>query len=198
MGVSLNKGQSVSLVKKNSTYSDIVINLKWEQQKKNQGFLKSIFGGEKSVDLDLGCLYEMQDGKKGCVQALGDAFGSLVVAPYVQLDSDDRTGQSQEGETLRINGVHWEKIKRIMVYAFIYEGVPKWSDANGIVRFNSDVEQIDVTLDNSVNGKTMCGIALIENAKGQMKVTKVNDYFSGHEELDRAYSWNMQWAKGRK
>ena len=29
----------------------------------------------KGIDLDLGCLYELADGRKGVIQALGNAFG---------------------------------------------------------------------------------------------------------------------------
>lgn len=42
------------------------------------------------VDLDLGCLYELADGSKGIVQALGNSFGALNTHPFIQLDGDDR------------------------------------------------------------------------------------------------------------
>lgn len=199
MSVSLKKGQSVSLAKKNNAYSDIVINLKWHQGKQ-PGFFKSLFGnaGQSNIDLDLGCLYELKDGQKGCVQALGNSFGSLDQAPYIKLDGDDRTGENNDGETLVLNGKKWDQIQRVLVYAFIYEGVPNWSEADGIVRLTSDVEQIDISLDNPTNGQNMCGIALIENINGDMKVTKVNEYFAGHVKLDRAYDWNMNWTPGSK
>ncbi|MCZ9339976.1 Tellurium resistance, partial [Streptomyces sp. TRM76130] len=38
-----------------------------------------------NVDLDLGCLYEMQDGAKGVVQPLGGLYGDVNAAPYVKL-----------------------------------------------------------------------------------------------------------------
>jgi tellurite resistance protein TerA len=203
MGVSLQKGQSVSLEKKNNKYSNISINLKWNQGEpaKSKGFLGKLFGSDtapKSVDLDVGCLYEMKDGSKSAVQALGNAFGNLHAAPYIQLANDDRTGSNKEGEFLTINGEHWDKIKRVLVYAFIYEGVPNWAQVDGIVHLKSDVSEIDIAMDNPVNGQNMCAIALIENVNGEMKVTKLNEYFQGHEKMDRAYSWNMNWKSGHK
>jgi tellurite resistance protein TerA len=203
MAVSLQKGQSVSLEKKNNKYSNISINLKWNQGEpaKTKGFLGKLFGGDtapKSIDLDVGCLYEMKDGSKSAVQALGNAFGSLNSVPYIQLANDDRTGSNKEGEFLTINGEHWDKFKRILVYAFIYEGVPNWAQANGIVHLKSDVSEIDIAMDNPVNGQNMCAIAMIENVNGEMKVTKLNEYFQGHEKMDRAYSWNMNWRPGSK
>lgn len=196
MAVSLSKGQSVSLVKKNTNFSDISINLKW-----NEGSSKGIFGwfGKKSaVDLDLGCLYEMKDGEKNAVQALGNAFGSLNRAPYIQLSGDDRSGANEDGETLIIKGEHWDKIKRVLVYAFIYEGVANWSEADGVVRLKTDNEDLEVKLDQSQNGLSMCAIAMLENVNGQIKVTKVNDYYHGHSEMDRAHHWGLRWVAGSK
>lgn len=204
MSVSLKKGQSVSLAKKNNGYEDIVINLKWDQgiTETKGGFFKSLFGKNKaetqSIDLDLGCLFELKNGSKGAVQALGNSFGSLDKAPYIKLDGDDRTGESNDGETLRINGHKWSEISRVLVYSFIYAGVAKWSEANGIVRLNSQVEELEITLDNSNNSDSMCGIALIENINGDMKVTKVNDYYKDHVQLDRAFKWNLNWRAGSK
>jgi len=209
MTVSLQKGQSVSLAKKNNKYSNISINLKWnqnqsvEQPVKAKGFFGSLFGGSennapKGVDLDVGCLYEMKDGTKHVIQALGNLFGSLTSAPYIQLANDDRTGANKDGEFLTINGEHWDKIQRVLVFAYIYDGVPNWSQVDGIVHLKSDVSKFDIAMDNPVNGKNMCAIALIENVNGEMKVTKLNDYYSGHEAMDRAHSWNMNWVKGSK
>lgn len=204
MSVSLKKGQSVSLAKKNNGYEDIVINLKWDQgtTESKVGFFKSLFGKKQlenqSIDLDLGCLFELKNGSKGAVQALGNSFGSLDKAPYIKLDGDDRTGESDDGETLRINGHKWNEISRVLVYSFIYAGVAKWSEANGIVRLNSQVEELEITLDNSNNSDSMCGIALIENINGDMKVTKINDYYQDHVQLDKAFKWNLNWRPGTK
>ncbi len=80
-------------------------------------------GGAGGIDLDLAALYELADGRKGVVQALGNTFGDLDGPPYVKLDADDRTGSSAAGETLFINLDHTADIRRILVFAFIYEGV---------------------------------------------------------------------------
>ncbi len=75
------KGESINLSKKGRDMGEILVNLKWNQNPKaakRGGFLASLFGsGQKNFDLDLGCLYELKSGEKGCVQALGNAFGSL-------------------------------------------------------------------------------------------------------------------------
>lgn len=199
MSVSLTKGKAISLVKKNNVYSNITINLQWNQGQAKSGFLSSLFGSKKdNIDLDLGCLYELKDGTKSCVQALGNLFGNLNNAPFIKLDSDDRTGESVNGETMTINGHEWNQIKRVLVFAYIYEGVATWANADGVVYLTSESEKFDITLDNNNNEQQMCGIALIENVDGEMKVTKVNEYFNGHRELDKAFNWNLQWTEGSK
>ena len=69
------KGQSINLSKKGNDVGEILVNLNWNQNSKaakSGGFLSSLFGGgQKNFDLDLGCLYELNSGEKGCVQALG-------------------------------------------------------------------------------------------------------------------------------
>jgi tellurite resistance protein TerA len=130
------KGQSINLSKSNTqSIGEILVNLNWNQQtKKSGGFFSSLLGGgSNGVDLDLGCLYELRNGQKGCVQALGNAFGSYHSAPFIELDGDDRTGAVSGGENLRINGNKIADIKRVLVYSFIYEGVANWSEADGVV-----------------------------------------------------------------
>ena len=207
-GVSLSKvslekkGQSVSLAKRPS-FGEISVNLNWNQgEAKPTGFFKSLLGGgasKSAIDLDLGCLYELQDGKKGVVQALGNAFGEFAGPPYVQLSGDDRSGANADGETLRVNGGRWSDVKRLLVFTFIYDGVPNWDATDGVVTVRVPGEApIEVRLTGGSNTAGMCGIAMIENVDGEIKVTRLVDYVAGHEALDKAYGWNMRWTAGSK
>jgi tellurite resistance protein TerA len=118
--VSLDKpGQTISLEKKGSSFGEIVVNLNWTRGKR--GF----FGGGNAIDLDLGCLFELADGRKGVVQALGNVFGAFDRPPFIALSGDDRTGDVAAGETLRINGARWSELRRIAIFANIYDGVPE-------------------------------------------------------------------------
>ncbi len=138
MAISLQKGQKVSLKKKASAgLGEILVNLNWNSRPQNQGLLKSLFGGQQGIDLDLGCLFELKDGRKGAVQALGNSFGSLNQPPFVSLDGDDRTGAAAAGENLRINGNQISNIRRVLVYTFIYEGVASWQQADATVTIRS-------------------------------------------------------------
>lgn len=192
------RGNVVSLEKRaDSGHGEIVINLNWTTGTTKKGF----FGGQKSekVDLDVGCLFEMRNGGKGVVQALGNAFGDFHKPPYIALDADDRTGTRTEGENLRINGRHWDEISRIVVYAFIYEGVPNWAEANAVTTLKTPGQpDIEIRLDSHRNDRRMCAIALLENQGGSVRVTKLVDYYPGHREVDQAHQWGLQWTRGSK
>lgn len=206
MVVELKKGgRGVVLEKKpNQSLGKIVINLNWNQNPQTpqkKGFFDSLLGSSpKGIDLDIGCLIEMKDGKKGAIQALGNTFGDYENFPYIQLDKDDRTGSSKDGENILINGNKISAFKRILVYTFIYEGVPNWAQTDGIVTIKpSSGENIVIKLDEHDNTKIMCALALIENVKDEtFGIERIVKYFSGHEEMDRSFNWGMQWTAGRK
>ena len=193
MAVELKKGQKVNLKKKVSV-GEILINLNWDQPKKRFLFKP------KPIDLDLGCLFELKNGLKGTVQALGNAFGSLQSPPYIALDGDDRTGESAGGENLRINGAKISEIKRVLVYTFIYEGAANWQTANGVVtlRYPGN-EDIIVRMDEYNNARRMCAIALLENTGDDtFSVEKQVTFFDAHPQMDNAYGWGLRWVPGRK
>ncbi|WP_229623901.1 TerD family protein [Vibrio parahaemolyticus] len=190
----LTKKNPVISLKKESLVGKIGINLNWSQKK---GFFASVLG--TNADLDLGCLYELKNGRKGCVQALGNAFGSLQSEPYIKLDHDDRTGESDSGENMDVNASKWNHIQRVLVFAYIYNGVSNWNGIDGVVTVKvAGHEDIVVNMENAQNGKTMCAIAMLENDNGSIKVTRLEEYFKGHEAMDRAHGWNMNWTPGRK
>src|SRR3546814_13790592 len=70
-------------------------------------------GGSGNIDLDLGVLFEMQDGYKGVIQALGRSFGDFNQEPWISLSGDDRTGAVTGGETIRVNGRFSDRLKQI-------------------------------------------------------------------------------------
>lgn len=92
------------------------------------------------------------------------------------------------------------KFKRILVYAFIYEGAANWAEVDGVVTLKQkNGPDVEVRLDEHRKGKRMCAIALVENEKNQtLSVKKVVEYFSGHQEMDKAFKWGMKWSAGSK
>lgn len=191
--VTLDKpGQAISLEKRGSSFGEITVNLNWSRGKK--GF----FGGS-AIDLDLGCLLEMADGAKSVVQALGRMFGSYHDRPYIELSGDDRTGDVSSGETMRINGAQWSQIRRIAIFANIYDGAPNWNTTDGVVTVTMpDQPPIEVRMTEGRNDKRLCGVVLLENIGGTLKASRIVDYFRDQSELDRAFGWGLNWRAGSK
>lgn len=201
MAINLQKGQKVNLKKESSSgLGEILVNLNWNAKPPKKGFLAGLFSGSSAIDLDLGCLFELKDGRKGAVQALGNAFGSLNHPPYIALDGDDRTGAAANGENLRINGNQIAEIQRILVYTFIYEGVANWKQADGVVTIKyPGAEDLVIHMDDYNSTNRMCGLALLENVNDEtFSVEKIVQFYPGHPELDRAFGWGMRWTPGRK
>ena len=193
---------SISLEKKDGDFGEIKINLNWNRTNPNAGgggFFASLRGKSGGIDLDVGCLYEMENGRKGAVQALGNAFGDFRDEPFIQLMGDDRTGSVSDGEWLRINGKEWRKMRRVLVYAFIYEGAPNWQATDGVITLYIPGEPpIEVRLSEEGGTKGMCAIALLENIGGSVKVNRKVEFFKGHSDMDKAYNWGMRWSAGSK
>lgn len=190
------KGEVINLEKKAGSLGEILVNLNWNRKKTGGGLFRAASG----IDLDLGCLYELKDGTKGGVQALGNAFGDLNRPPYVSLDGDDRTGALAGGENLRINGAKVTEIERVVIFAFIYEGATNWTQADGVVTIKqSGGPDIEVRMDEYNNSKGLCAIAMIKNVNNQtFSIERLVQFFDDQQQLDKAYNWGLRWSKGRK
>lgn len=204
------RGDKVSLDKRGSKgYGRIRVNLNWNQRPagvtaKTGFFDKLMSKPEKGIDLDLACLYELADGTPGLVQALGKQWGRFDQRPYIQLEGDDRTGNVSTGENIFINGENFDKIKRALIFTFIYEGVPNWAATDAVVTIEMpDQAPVEVRLDQGGN-QSLCAIAMIENRGGTLQVTKLADYFaqqgstSVHQQLDTKYGFGLRWKTGSK
>lgn len=184
---------TVSLETQGRSFGAITINLNWRSK------AGGLFGRAKPIDLDLGCLFELGDGRKGVIQALGRSFGTLSEPPFIALDHDDRTGGSIIGETLRINGDRWAEFRRIALFAFIYDGAPNWRSTNGLVMIDMpDQPPVEITMKGGPDGLGFCGLALMENRGDAMKVTRLNTYVRNHQDFDEQLGWGMRWMAGRK
>ena len=155
------------------------------------------------LDLDLGCLYEFSDGTKGVVQALGNAFTARPRdEPGTSSGSTATTGpdRMRRREPVRRPGAQSRPIKRILVFALIYEGAANWAAADGVVTlYPAAGPQVEVRLDDPRDGARICAVALLESTGGELTVRREVNYLNGAQRvLDEAYGWGMNWAAGRK
>lgn len=194
--ITLEKSKSVSLEKRDGQdFGDIILNLNWAQGQKKAGF----FGSSKSLDLDLGCLFEMENGQMGVVQALGNSFGRYNDLPFIQLDGDDRSGSNTSGETIRINGKKFGQIKRIAVFALIYDGAVRWSDtdAKASIKIPGQPEVV-VEIRDGNDRQRLYGMAIIENDNGSMKITNHSRCYLDQREFANDIGIIMRWSVGSK
>ncbi len=144
-------------------------------------------------------MIHLKNGEKILIQALGGRFGSLNSAPFVLLRADDRTGQTSGGEWLDINGQQWSQIEEVFIFAFIYEGAPNWAQTDGIVTIHvPDQPPIETRLTEGAGNLPMCAIARLVNQHGSINVERINQYFEGHKEIDKAFNWGFSWKTARK
>lgn len=197
------KGDSYALKQKTSS-GELLINLNWSQKSpgdgQKKGFMSKLFGGgSKETDLDLGCLFEMRDGQKGAIQPLGDTLGDFVHPPYIYHLGDDRTGALAQGENMKINLAHTDALKRVLIYTYIYEGVPNWSETDAVVTVKAPGHPlIEVPMGDQRDPRSFCAIALVEFEKSDIKVSKLVSFHKGHRECDQSYRWGLRWVAGSK
>ncbi|MFF4315286.1 TerD family protein [Streptomyces sp. NPDC001507] len=195
---------SVSLAKQGGTSGALRVNLNWQVRKQLPGW-GGRHGGAADLDLDLCALYELADGRKGVVQALGNAFGSVNRPPYIHLDGDDRTGAVSSGENLTVNLDHRQDFRRILVFVTIYQGATSFADLHATVTLQPQHgAPVDFSLDECTVPSTVCALALLTNTGGDLVVQREARYLvpergvSPQRTVDRAYGWGMNWTPGRK
>jgi tellurite resistance protein TerA len=199
---------SVSLAKQGGTSGALRVNLNWQVRKQFSGWGSKrgrAVAMHADLDLDLCALYELSDGRKGVVQALGNAFGALHQPPYIHLDGDDRTGAVASGENLSINLDHKQSFRRILIFVTIYEGARSFADLHATVTLQPlGGAPVDFSLDECTVPSTVCALALITNNGGDLVVQREARYLvpergvSPQRTVDYAYGWGMNWTPGRK
>lgn len=205
--ITLTKNQTSINLKKRDDFGKISVNLNWNQRPNmdkavpKKGLLGDLFKshGAGGIDLDVGAMIHLKNGEKTLIQALGNRFGSLQTAPFVCLRADDRTGQVSGGEWLDINGQQWAQIEEVFIFAFIYEGAPNWAQTDGVVTVHvPEQPPIETRLTEGAGNLPMCAIARLVNQQGSINVERINQYFKGHQEMDKAFNWGFSWKRGRK
>ncbi|MFF0587385.1 TerD family protein [Streptomyces sp. NPDC003781] len=199
---------SVSLTKQGGTSGAMRVNLNWQVRKQFSGWARKLgrpVAMHDDLDLDLCCLYELSDGSKGVVQALGNAFGALHQPPFIHLDGDDRTGAVSTGENLTISLDHQQYFRRILVFVTIYEGARSFADLHATVTLQPQYgAPVDFSLDECTVPSTVCALALITNTGSDLVVQREARYLvpergvSPQRTVDYAYGWGMNWTPGRK
>lgn len=158
--------------------------------------IKATLSWVSNADLDLAAIAETDRGIT-IVQALDRNFGSMS-DPYVKLDQDSRSGGT---ETMTINMAEAQHIKRIMLFAYIYQtgGQRTWQDIkDAVVKIEHPEGNFEIELSNG-SGAT-CALFELVNENGNLRLNRLEKYFNRyHEELDTYYNWpRLNWTPGKK
>lgn len=176
------------------------VNLNWNRSPRpSTGGLGRIFQINNGIDLDLAAYIRLRNGEQTIIQALGGRFGALERPPYVKLLGDDRTGSQQDGEWIHINGERLDELAEVLIFTFIYSGVPNWQATDAVVRLEiAGQPEIETRLSEGDNSLPMCAIARIINNGGQLRIERLDRYFRDHRDMDRAFGWGFSWKAGSK
>ena len=184
-------------------FGDITIAAAWDNRMvPDESFMGRLFHKKRmaNIDLDLGCLYELQDGHRGAIQAFGNQMGNYKSMPYMSLSGDEQTGNKQgDDEAIHINGPMWPKIRRMLVYIYIYKGALDWAMCRPQIQVRVPGQKpMIVTLASHHKHLSICSIAGLENVRDGIKLTNYTEYFAGHAEMDRAFGYGLEWDTGSK
>lgn len=169
MGISLKKGQGVSLKKESNSLSRLTIGLGWDVAKP-KGFMNKLLGKSEDYDLDAICFMLRDD---GCVHDLGTVengkstlVGGDVIffhsmkhsSGAVHLTGDNQTGDG-EGDDEQII-VQLDKLppvyQRLVFVVSIYDGIRKGQNFSAVE--NAFIRAVDN------NGKELVRYEISGNA----------------------------------
>ncbi|MGY0497993.1 TerD family protein [Nocardia sp. FBN12] len=203
--VSLTKeAPSVSLTKHGATGGVMRVNLNWTSMAATGRLFGKLRG--KNIDLDLCCFFELVNGAIGSVRALDRRFGALYEPPFIHLDQDDRTGASITGENLSVNLDCTQFIRRILVFASIYDGASDFRNVHATVTLQTaNSAPIEMTLDGCSDNSRDAVLFALENVNGEFVVRREGAFVrppagqpgGGVVEIARLYNWDFGFQSGR-
>jgi tellurite resistance protein TerA len=186
---------AVSLAKQGGTSGALHVNLDWQAAQ--------VRWGRSAVDLDLCALFELTDGSKGVVQALGGAYGSLEQPPFILLDGDDRAGGTGENITLNLDRAAY--FRRVLLFVTIYRGARSFAGLHATVTLRPQHgAPVDFTLDECTVESNVCALALLTPDGRDLVVRREARYLvprrgvSPQRTVDYAYGWGLAWMPGHK
>lgn len=195
---------SVSLTKHGATGGVMRVNLNWTSMAATGRLFGKLRG--KNIDLDLCCFFELVNGAIGSVRALDRRFGALYEPPFIHLDQDDRTGASITGENLSVNLDCTQFIRRILVFASIYDGASDFRNVHATVTLQTaNSAPIEMTLDGCTDNSRDAVLFALENVDGAFVVRREGAFVrppagqpgGGVVEIARLYNWDFGFQAGR-
>lgn len=166
---------------------DIKVNLLWH------GFVEEHVSGlfKKKTkyravlpDYDMCCVYEMLDGTTGIIDSKIDLFGDYDNFPFVNVDKDDKSGNSVDGETITVNGNKLSEFNKIVIYARISDWSDNWNktDSKIICKFGSNLNE-EIIMNEFEETDNIYGIISIILNDGYYEFSSVNKFYPDSQSL---------------
>lgn len=184
--------------------TEMVISLKWTN---GSGLMKRIMG-QGALDIDLGCYYEMDNGEKLLIDALqfSEDYGGreqktrqgcFVAPPYIWHCGDNRGMGRESIETILVNPLGLNQLRRLMIYAYVYDGSPRWAEAQATLEISLPGYESTLIEVNTMGSERFCAIASIDvNPEDScLVISKLDTFHSGHSTCDRVYGWGFTYHK---
>ena len=87
----------------------------------------------------------------------------------------------------------------MLIFTFIYSGIPNWQATDAAVRLEiSGQPEIETRLSEGSNALPMCAVARLRNTGSELRIERLDRYFSGHRDMDKAFGWGFSWKAGSK
>ncbi len=177
-------GAQARLSARGSHFGKVEINLCWHQ----------LLATRAAVRLDVGCFWELQDGKKGQLEGLSTQHGSLSAPPFISLTGETLRSGALCHEKIMINGDQWGQIRRILLYAMIHEGPLQWDPLDARVTLLApDQKPVHMELITDNKSGPIAALMLIENRSDQMRIAYPGGFFESHYALDAAFDFQLRW-----
>lgn len=162
----------------------------------------------------LGALYELTDGRKGVVQALGRALGAFAHPPHITLDlhgGRDGGGPAAPGdpvertyEAIRLNLDHSVRFRRVLFFVTVHQGVASLAGLRGAAVLRPEHgAPITVPLEECDTDAQVCALAAMAYEEDRFVVRREARYLrprrgvSPQRTVDYAYGWGLNWAPRR-
>ncbi|MFI0896135.1 hypothetical protein [Streptomyces sp. NPDC020983] len=160
-----------------------------------EGVPGAVPGGGGVPGAELGALFELADGRKGVVQALGGATGALWLPPYVQLDTGGAGGRAE----LTVNLDHAVSFRRVLVFLALRGG--SFAEPGGTVEVRPEHgPPADFELPPCGGESAVCALLLLVREGEALRLRREARYLparpglSPQRTVDYAYGWALRWV----
>lgn len=164
------------------------------------------------ADLDLGCYYELRNGKRRLIDALQFSNGNgghldqvtkqgcYTNPPYIWHTGDDRGDKQASTELIIVNSKGLGMIRRIIVYAYIYEGVANWQLTDAVVQISvPNQERVNVQMGDTSDKRRFCAIAQLDfDTDNTVTVKRLVTFHNSHSDCDKLYGWGFNYNRTSK